>query len=458
MSSNGFQYVVKPLQYNSECINFPEWISILTLCLAPLLVHIVSGAPPFSFLAHTRPGMFDMLTHYNPTSIIWRYAAITDRRLRAKQWTHTDLAAANAIFWTNKGWDGSEEMARISAPHCIRYPEHTYVRIFSIATFKTLITTLQGVAAVYTLVGSLTGLADVDFIQQLGVDMIFYPLAVIGLLRLCAGVWLTEEFEYALKDDHDATNVMNLNVVNDPTDKSAHGVTAHQSTTFEAFDPFIARPTQGSQYRRPGRSIPSILFRTVFFLIMVACLGLCSMFVAPFGIANGKAEFTLTSFSVGVFYLFLLLSSVIIYAVSLYRGQMTTTLLPCISKAWYKIYTLVVFAAMTALIVLASVETNRLPNGLYASFRLNVQLTCEQSKFWYIFEPGMVQLAMPVADDAKRKWVQEEFKGLTVGETTGAMGGINDTLVVDGGRYYLNDFAGYCVGNNKESKRRNVTA
>jgi hypothetical protein len=76
-------YKISPLEVQNQGITFPDWIGILTLCFAPLIAHVLSGAPRPSYLSPTRPTWHDQLTHYNPTSILWRYAAITDRRIRA---------------------------------------------------------------------------------------------------------------------------------------------------------------------------------------------------------------------------------------------------------------------------------------------------------------------------------------------------------------------------------------
>jgi hypothetical protein len=95
-----------------------------------------------------------------------------------------DMAATNALFWTLKGWDGSEDMVTWAAPHCSHYPESPRVEVLSFTMLKTLIITLQGVAAVYSLVGALVG-SD-TFMVEMSVDLIFFPLAILGLLRLCA--------------------------------------------------------------------------------------------------------------------------------------------------------------------------------------------------------------------------------------------------------------------------------
>lgn len=91
-------YQVLSISYSSYCISFAEWVNIFRLCPAPLFAHIISGTPSPSYLALTRPKWYDRLCIYNPTSILWRYAVIADRRIRAKSWHHNDLAAANAII------------------------------------------------------------------------------------------------------------------------------------------------------------------------------------------------------------------------------------------------------------------------------------------------------------------------------------------------------------------------
>ena len=65
-------------QYQSQNLNLGNWVELLTLCLAPLIAHIVAGAPRIVYLRNQRPQWHDYLVHYNPTSIGWRHFAIVD--------------------------------------------------------------------------------------------------------------------------------------------------------------------------------------------------------------------------------------------------------------------------------------------------------------------------------------------------------------------------------------------
>ena len=89
---------VLPLAYQSRDITFPQCVSLITLGLAPLIVHIVSGAPEPTYLCRSRPQWHDRMCLYCPLTILWRYMAIADRRIRAFDWSSADMAAANSIF------------------------------------------------------------------------------------------------------------------------------------------------------------------------------------------------------------------------------------------------------------------------------------------------------------------------------------------------------------------------
>src|SRR2546430_12965099 len=135
----------------SSDIMLDDWIALLTLCLAPIVMHIVAGAPSTVHLHHQPPAWHDIICHYNPTSILWRYFTILDRRIRAKTWDSADMAASNASFWTEHGWDGSETMTEKSRKSWTRLPSHARVNFFSVSAAKTIIVSLQGVQAIYIL-------------------------------------------------------------------------------------------------------------------------------------------------------------------------------------------------------------------------------------------------------------------------------------------------------------------
>ncbi|ORY19599.1 hypothetical protein BCR34DRAFT_582292 [Clohesyomyces aquaticus] len=180
--------IVEPIQYNSKCITFSEWMSLFTLCLTPLIAHIIAGTVPISDLAkNRRPSWHDRLCHYNPTSIIWRYAAIVDRRIRATGWSRVNFAASNAIFWTERGWKGGEHKT-IAVEVNLAFLSSTHVKRISATMLMTIIITLQGISALYLLIGSLVNPWGVSygFIMGMSLDTLFIPFAILGLWRLCA--------------------------------------------------------------------------------------------------------------------------------------------------------------------------------------------------------------------------------------------------------------------------------
>ncbi|KAF2822324.1 hypothetical protein CC86DRAFT_372879 [Ophiobolus disseminans] len=412
---------IKPIEYNSECITFPEWISLFTLCLAPLIAHILSGTPPVSHLSNHRPRWYDHLCHYNPTSIIWRYAAITDRRIRALNWSRNDLAASNAIFWTAKGWDGGEQMVAAAASHCTRLPEHTRVKIRSTTTLKTVITALQGASAAYSLIGLLAGNTNLTFVALMGLDMVFFPLAVLGLLRLCAAAWLAEDFEFLPRD---ATIPARPNTM-------ASGDVGSQSD----LHPFlITMPGEGMRFKPPGSSWASWLFRVFYFFIVAGACAMSIVYSVPYGPVDLIAS--TTSFVVGLFYIFFFSISAALYAFYFLRSQTTTTLLPCLSRTWYKMYTFLLFSSMLVIIIIASIETNKGPDGRYISVRPPVRLSCaSQNRWWALGSDNTLSGVM----SAKNSTIGQDYAGAEVTH-------VSSNSSMEKAKYWLYDFTGYCVG------------
>ena len=114
------------------------------------------------------------------------------------------MAAANAIFWTSTGWDGSEEMATRSVQYCVRVPERARMTFFSSDSIKTLIITLQGIQTVFlsefNIYGNAHKVAMAKIQSAIALDNAF-SLALIGLLRLFAAFWVTAEFSYVAIED-----------------------------------------------------------------------------------------------------------------------------------------------------------------------------------------------------------------------------------------------------------------
>ncbi|PVI04968.1 hypothetical protein DM02DRAFT_585181 [Periconia macrospinosa] len=428
-----YEYTVLPIRYNSQCITFPEWVSLFTLCLAPLIAHIASGAPQVSYLSNSRPKWYDHLCHYNPTSIIWRYAVIADRRIRATRWSRDDLTASNAIFWTAKGWDGREDMVFEAAPYKLRCPGLTHVQIMSVAMLKTIIVTMQGVSALYSLVALPTGATTLNFQWNMGVDMIFLPLSILGLLRLCAATWLTEDFMYASHDDKMGEVVPQRS----PTIITINNSNTRFTNSHRALDPFPITPLQARARFKSPSSWSSRTFRGTYLLIIGGVWAISLMDFMP-GVYLSFTFLTTTSFLAGLFYFIFLTVSIILYTFYFVRDQTTTTIIPCISKKWYKIYTLLIMGFALVLIVVASIETNKDPYGSYVNSPPVMQVKCGYlSEKWVFGSPYSAFFGLASRVESIQNWIGQNYLSLPVERVS------NKSLEE---RYWIYNFTGYCVG------------
>ena len=385
---------------------------------------------------------------------MWRYAIILDRRIRAISWGRNDFTASNAIFWTSGGWNGEEYMVSASASHCLQYPELTHGQIMSITTLKTLITTLQGVSILSWLIGALSYPTNIDFSENWGLDMVFFPLAILGLLRILAAPWLTEDFVYAASNDvrngilppslpyrivqnqkakiSDSQDDFDpLSIIND------HNI--QLSNSRDGMDPFLQVPFQPvSQFKAPKSFWPSYIFR-VFFLLLICCIwGLSLVYIIPISNRNWYSP---TGFLIRLLYFILLTIAVFIHTFYLLYRQATSTLLPCISQTWYKVYTLFLTGFMSMLIIVASIETNKNPNGQYTSVVWQDKLGCSnQFEKWWVLSPESRFFSF--ATQAEVAWQNlsgANFSSIPVATLTG-----NEVSEIE--RFWLYNFTGYCVG------------
>ncbi|KAL9564960.1 hypothetical protein ACKAV7_011412 [Fusarium commune] len=337
---------INSLLYQSQEIAASDWITLLTLCLAPLIAHVLIGAPSPTYLSLSRPPWHERICHYNPTSILWRYGAITDRRIRAKNWDRFDLAASNALFWTDQGWDGSEEMIAYSRPRCVQLPDGDRVTLLSRDAIKTLIITVQGMQAIILLLGSQIDPSAPSFTLLMAVDIIFFPIALFGLLRLCSCLWLTDEFSFASMEDIPAGSPQPIGC---------------STTSFEllAANPATIEPQRFHNSGFWG----SRTFRCTYVLVLLALLGLALSFMVP----RGDTFYTMTTFVVIIFYLGVIGMTALITAWYMGIKGAKSTVLPCISSTWYKFYTGVLLGFGIAVIVIACIETRKTPCGKFTS-------------------------------------------------------------------------------------------
>ncbi|KAI0855703.1 hypothetical protein F4860DRAFT_519603 [Xylaria cubensis] len=349
--------------YQSYSIGFADWISLLTLSLAPLIAHIIAGCPPTSLISSNgNPRWHQTICHYNPTSILWRYGLIVDRRIRAKSWNPLEMAAANALFWTSHGWDGSEDIVLSSTKHCGRLPRSAIVNPVSGTMFKTVVTTLQGTQALVVISGALTGqVFGSTFNPTLGVDLVFWPLSIIGLLRLCSALWLTDEYYFCSEKQIDR-----------PVNRCKVPYASSNDLMRKAsFDGLLDLSTNQSADMREQRFYPpsywpSRVFRALFLSSILGIWVLSILWVIPLASSDFMIYFSITSFVVVLFYIFFTAMTAVIIPFYLVRGN-RSTIIPCIDTLWYKIYSIALMAFAVTIFAIASLETRKGPCGSYTS-------------------------------------------------------------------------------------------
>lgn len=354
--------------YQSQNIRLTEWISLLTLCLAPFIAHIIGGVPTPIYLSQHRPRWHDLLGHFNPTSILWRYFVITDRRLRAKKWNPADMAASCALFWTSDGWDGSEEMMVRSRAFCTRVPSLGRIRFASISAATTLIVTIQGVQSVYS---PAQGFFDGGYSFQISFESVFLSIAFLGLMRLPAALWLTEDFSYSDIDtirrvEDEPGERVELERMDSKPDSFRSLASVGLLAINDERLPWERRASPSGFH--PSNSGCSLLIRGLFVIPVVVAVGGAIGLAAQSQPGYGMF-FTGTHIALISFYLMLSTGVIAILSYYFWTGQTRTTVLPCVCSMWYKVYTAVMAVLMLAVLVIAGLETRRSPCGIYTTMR-----------------------------------------------------------------------------------------
>jgi hypothetical protein len=348
--------------YQSRQINYQDWLDLITLCLTPLAAHIIAGVPSPSLLQPKKPRWHDRLGLFNPTTILWRYFVISDRRLRARSWNRVIMAASNAMFWTTKGWDGSEGMIRASVAYCERMPSKTYIKILSGTAAKTLIIGVQGLTAVYTLLMGVIHPNHDKYANLVSVRYIFTPLTIFGLLRLPIAFWLSEDYSFGNSKTLNDQSIEMERVIMTPK-RPDHARTISTVALLEGDCPSPPREIEEESFH-PTNSWRGYLTRAVFLGILISFWGITLFYMTPY---NGLI-FTATNLFLNLFYLIWLSATIVITGLYILRGKSTTTILPCVSTTWYKLYTGFLIILIVGITVLSALETRKTSCGKYTTY------------------------------------------------------------------------------------------
>ena len=367
-------------RFQCSSISFPQWISILTLCLAPLITHIVFGFEEPIVLSTRHPHWHDRLTQFNPITIIWRWYAIVYRRIRARSWDRADMAASNAVFWDGQGWCGSEQLMAESRAWATKLPEQTHVNWLSGSTLATIAMTLQGVSALITL------MREGDW-HNPGVPLtqVFNAVAVLSFTRLPASIWLSNEYGYEvpaakLKSRPSSREMVPLthgptgNSAQSPLPKDRSQGTSRQllvSNTANGDQTIRRKPLPQTSRLQPHTILSARLWTawSLVSLIGICAYGIYSSIIAisppghPFTIIT-----TASALTTRMLYFTLTTSGCCIFVTYILKGRLAETVVPCMNALWYKMLNaLLVGLALTSGII-SALETKALSNGNYATY------------------------------------------------------------------------------------------
>lgn len=319
-------------------------------------------------------------------------------------------------------------MVTASAPHCLRYPEGTHVEVASLPMLKTIITTLQGVSALYVLIVAMSGADLPGDAIGFGIDTLFFPLAILGLLRLCAATWLTEDFVYQRDSLRNITPIETTQVRQRITSKDNEIELDDHS---RALDPLMSTPTGSPGFKSPASSWSSRLFRIFFLLLLGGVWTITLLITVP---VFGDLYFTTTTFLLGLFYFMFITVSLVLYTFYFLRGQTTTTVLPCISSTWYRLYTVLLMGLMVTLTVVASIETNKSPTGMYTSVALITKSACAYPSAILQLPPTSQWTVLATDRTLEKGW-------LTGNQPILPPTGDNESVTI-----WVYNFTGYCMG------------
>src|SRR3569833_1069534 len=343
--------LILPFHYQSGDISLHDWLQLFTLCLAPLVLHVVTGVPEPTVLDYSSPSWWDRLPFFNPVSILWRYHAIADRRARLRHWSKEDMAISNAVFWINKGWHGSEPLLDITRGWITKGPPRSHVSFISASTLTTLALALQGIHAfIETVEGSL----GTDSVNRL-----FSPVALFSLLRLPAALWLSNEYVFAAWE-----NKM----------KTQPALTSTSTIRYT----ISARPMELSEMGKERRLLGpaetvGVCYR-VWWVLSMATLFSLACYIGGDGILWNKYDIlvSVSDMFERVFYFCLAAGGLFIHAAYVIPGGNTTTVLPCIQMMWYKLYTCLIIVLAILAFVCASLETHQCEGGIFTTYSCNL--------------------------------------------------------------------------------------
>jgi hypothetical protein len=358
-------------QYQSYIFGFSDWISLITLCLAPLIAHIISGVPSPTYSCSARPQWHDRIVLYNPVSIAWRYMVVADRRVRAERWDEADLATTNSLFWTPYGWNGSEALAENSRHFLIRRPPSAKAALFSSSVISTIICTLQGIQGIYVLALQSTSRRD-EYTHSFATMFVY--LTILGLSRLPAAFWLTDDYAFSYDDLPDTPSEVDASNTRELSFRELQSQSLLPSHNESTLDNITSK--NGRYFARTWRNS----FLRLAYLLFLLLLAIMSMYLVLFDPwINSSVSHPLSDILVGWLYLFAIVPGFAIFGTYSFRttnGIATSTALPCLGHLWYKTFTIIWVVLVIFTMIVTALQTTMSSCGQYTTSLYNNNATC----------------------------------------------------------------------------------
>ena len=256
-----------------------------------------------------------------------------------------------------------------------KIPRQKYVPLLSVSSLTTVALTLQGVQASFIIFSRLNPKSTYNFGQ--GLPNVFIPLGCLGLMRLPAALWLSDDYGYlnvAETGSGGGHNVAETHVATmegagdrllelDPlTSKSTNAtVTRISSDTSHFFEPTTSTHTR----LHPTHTPLARLYRFWWFVSVTGLLGCSAVSTSRmfWGYSRAFPYISLSHLLFDVMYFVITTATISITDTYILLGHTHSTLIPCIHATWYKVFTLVLVAMAVATVVVAALETRQLHDG-----------------------------------------------------------------------------------------------
>jgi hypothetical protein len=384
--------------YQSYLNDKSQWFTMFTLCLAPLVSHLALGLPrtvimspepaedsepkPSSKPSHLYPHWSERIALFNPVTLVWRYYGILYYRIRrGRSWDAADLAAANAAFWDPKTrrWDSTDRTLYLSRRYLTTPPELSHVNVVSGSTLSTLVLTLQGVQALFFMIGETVSVYNAF---PDGLPTIFLPIGLLGLLRLPAATWVSNDWGFAFpkKGELERRDTELSTFRNDLDYQGGGRLGVVEYAALEAKEAeATGEDLEQKLFRQDVSDETRPLLKTThwkcqayraWWIVSVSGLMILGIrdIVNTFNPYVRNIPLSVSDTLYSIMYLELCSGMLLITAAYVPQPRAhARTIIPCVQSLWYKFYTGLMGVTALATIVVACLETVQLPDGEYTT-------------------------------------------------------------------------------------------